>query len=143
MRERRRNERYDIPLAVAVECRVKGRRVREETDLFNISLGGALFPLKASVELGNKLFVHFPEFNSSLGFGGGNGQLLKVKVQGRVVRLEESLNMVNRKRVAVAFDGPLRIMANRDIPSDRKEGFSKSTDVKEKNNGKEFSAGGT
>lgn len=128
MIERRRNERYELPLAVAVEYTANGESALEETELFNISLGGAFFPLSAPVEIGTRVFLHFPEFDSSLGFGGKKGKPLKVKIQGRVVRLVDSLKETKPRRVAVEFDGPLRITANMDIPSFTAEDSANSID---------------
>lgn len=128
MIERRRDERYELPMAVAVEYTANGECALEETELFNISLSGAYLPLRAPVEMGTRLFLHFPEFDSNLGLGGKTGKPLKVKIQGRVVRLVESINETKPRCVAVEFDGPLRIIANRDTPTFITEDSSNSID---------------
>lgn len=119
MIERRKSRRYELPLAVAVEQTSDEDVICERTHLLNIGLGGAYFRLLKRVELGSLVDMNFlnldPKFASSLGLSAKGKKNLRFKIQGRVVRLEESLNELKSCNVAVEFNSPLRIVPNPDF----------------------------
>lgn len=108
-----------MPLAVAVEQTSDEDIISERTHLLNIGLGGAYFGLEKRVELGSLVEMNFlnldPKFASSLGLQVRGKKHLHFKIQGRVVRLEESSNDFKPCRVAVEFSSPLRIVPNQDL----------------------------
>jgi c-di-GMP-binding flagellar brake protein YcgR len=96
---RRREWRFDFPLETLIEGSLAdGARFKEETQLENISSGGAYFTLDSGVVVGSKLnlYLELPEKLA-------DGKRLRMRIGGITVRLEKPDKKSKRQGVAVRF----------------------------------------
>ncbi len=100
---RRREWRFDFPLDTLIEGSLAdGAKFKEETQLENISSGGAFFTLDSGVVVGSKLnlYIELPEKL-------GEGKKLRLRIGGITVRLEKPDKKAKRQGVAVRFSDDL------------------------------------
>lgn len=99
-RNRRKEYRLDLPLSAKVEGKTAlGKRFVENTTIVNISSLGAYFSLNALLTIGSHLSFII-ELPSQL----TEGKKLKLKLQGKVIRLELSTVKNKKQGVALNFD---------------------------------------
>jgi hypothetical protein len=97
---RRKEFRLDLPLPAKVEGKSSlGKAFKEATTIVNISSLGAYFSLNALLTIGSRLCIVI-ELPSQL----TEGKKLKLKLKGRVVRLEISTVKGKKQGVALNFD---------------------------------------
>jgi c-di-GMP-binding flagellar brake protein YcgR len=100
---RRREWRFDFPLETLIEGSLAdGAKFKEETNLENISSGGAYFTLDSGVVVGSKLnlFIELPEKLA-------DGKKMRLRIGGITVRLEKPDKKTKRQGVAVRFSDDL------------------------------------
>jgi c-di-GMP-binding flagellar brake protein YcgR len=100
---RRREWRFDFPLGTLIEGSLAdGNKFKEETQLENISSGGAYFSLDSGVVVGSKLnlYIELPEQLA-------DGKRLRLRIGGITVRLEKPDKKTKRQGVAVRFSDDL------------------------------------
>jgi len=100
---RRREWRFDFPLETLIEGSLAdGAKFKEETQLENISSGGAYFSLDSGVVVGSKLnlYIELPEKLA-------DGKKLRLRIGGITVRLEKPDKKAKRQGVAVRFSDDL------------------------------------
>jgi c-di-GMP-binding flagellar brake protein YcgR len=99
-RNRRKEFRLDLPLPAKAEGKsATGKAFKETTTIVNISSLGAYFSLNALITIGTKLTINI-ELPSQL----TEGKKLKLKLRGKVVRLEMSTIKNKKQGVALNFD---------------------------------------
>jgi c-di-GMP-binding flagellar brake protein YcgR len=106
---RRREWRFDLPLAVTVEGRrPSGDPFREAAKLTNISSGGAYLLLNTAITVGSKviLTVNLPKELTE-------GQKVLLVVPGLTVRLQKPEKRGKRQGVAVRFGKGFRFLPAR------------------------------
>ncbi len=97
--KRRREWRFDLPLATSIEGGLaNGKEFEESTKIENISCTGAYFGLDAAVVVGTELIlvVELPEKL-------GDGRKHTLRISGMIVRLEKPEKKGKRQGVAVEF----------------------------------------
>lgn len=99
-RNRRKEFRLDLPLSAKAEGKsATGKAFKETTTIVNISSLGAYFSLNALITIGTRLTINI-ELPSQL----TEGKKLKLKLRGKVVRLEMSTIKNKKQGVALNFD---------------------------------------
>ncbi len=96
---RRREWRFDLPLETSIEGILpNGKSFRESTKIENISCTGAYFGLDAGVVVGSALdlVVDLPEKL-------GDGRKHRLRISGKVVRLDKPEKKGKRQGAAVEF----------------------------------------
>jgi len=96
---RRREWRLDLPLPTVIEGKLPhGEKFQEQTQLENISSGGAYFTLESGVVVGSKLniIIDLPDRLTE-------GRPVKLQLGGVTVRLEEIGRKGKKQGVAVRF----------------------------------------
>jgi c-di-GMP-binding flagellar brake protein YcgR len=103
---RRREWRFDLPLKTVIEGKLpEGDKFHEETELQNISSGGAYFCLDSGVVVGSKLnlMIELPDKLT-------DGKKMRLWIGGITVRLERP-NVKSRKQgVAVRFSDDFKVL---------------------------------
>jgi len=96
---RRREWRFELPLAATVEGKLpEGKAFKETAIIRNVSSGGAYFCLNSGVVVGTqlKLIIELPAEATE-------GRKVKLQLGGTAVRLERSDVKVKKQGVAVRF----------------------------------------
>jgi c-di-GMP-binding flagellar brake protein YcgR len=103
---RRREWRFDLPLAVTAEGRLlSGKTFREAATLTNISSGGAFLHLNSGVTVGTKIVL-----NIDLPRELTEGQKVRLVLAGTAVRLQKPEKKGKRQGVAVRFGKGFRFL---------------------------------
>jgi c-di-GMP-binding flagellar brake protein YcgR len=106
---RRKEWRFDLPLAVTVEGHLpSGKPFREAAKLTNISSGGAYLLLNSAVTVGSKLIL-----NVDLPRELTEGQKVRLVVTGMTVRLQRPEKKGKRQGVAIRFGKGFRFLPDR------------------------------
>jgi c-di-GMP-binding flagellar brake protein YcgR len=103
---RRREWRFDLPLKAVIEGKLpQGKKFHEETNLQNISSGGAYFCLDSGVVVGSKLnlMLELPDKLT-------DGKKMKLWICGITVRLEKPNAKTKRQGVAVRFSDDFKVL---------------------------------
>jgi c-di-GMP-binding flagellar brake protein YcgR len=104
---RRREWRFDLPLKTVIEGKLpKGHKFHEETQLQNISSGGAYFCLDSGVVVGSKLnlMIELPDKLT-------DGKKMRLMIGGITVRLERPNARTRKQGVAVRFSDAFKVAA--------------------------------
>ena len=102
---RRREWRFDLPLRTVIEGKLpQGDKFHEETELRNISSGGAYFALDSGVVVGSKLnlMIELPDKLT-------DGKKMKLWIGGITVRLEKPDPKAKRQGVAIRFSDDFKV----------------------------------
>jgi len=102
---RRREWRFDLPLKTVIEGKLpKGEKFHEETQLQNISSGGAYFCLDSGVVVGSKLnlMIELPDKLT-------DGKKMRLMIGGITVRLEKPDARSRKQGVAVRFSDEFKV----------------------------------
>jgi c-di-GMP-binding flagellar brake protein YcgR len=103
---RRREWRFDLPLKTVIEGKLpQGKKFHEETELQNISSGGAYFCLDSGVVVGSKLnlMIQLPDKLT-------DGKKMKLWIGGITVRLEKPDPKSRKQGVAVRFSDDFHVL---------------------------------
>ncbi|MEN6311456.1 MAG: PilZ domain-containing protein [Acidobacteriota bacterium] len=103
---RRREWRFDLPLKTVIEGKLpQGKKFQEETELRNISSGGAYFCLDSGVAVGSKLnlMIDLPDKLT-------DGKKMKLWIGGITVRLEKAGQKSRRQGVAIRFSDDFKVI---------------------------------